>query len=265
MKAVVLARGRGTRMQRADGRTKLTGAQATMADRGLKAMIPFRRPFLDYVLSALADAGCDDICLVVGPDDEVIRPHYAATTLERVRASFVVQAEPRGTADAVVATESFAADDPFLVLNADNYYPVAAYRALVELDGPGLPVFHQSVLVGKGNIDAERVRAYAIVAVDASGAVTDIVEKPDPSLTFAVDPLVSMNCWRFDRRIFDACRAIPPSPRGEFELPNAVRFAVRALHCRFEAVTIDEGVLDLSHRSDIPEVELRLAGIDPRP
>lgn len=265
MKAVVLARGRGSRMQRPDASVALTRGQAAMADEGLKSMIPFRRPFLDYVLSALADAGCRDICLVVGPDDEVIRPYYATASLERVRVSFAVQCEARGTADAVLATEPFAGRDPFLVLNADNYYPVEAFRALVALDSPGLPAFRQSTLVREGNIDPERVRAFAIVTVDAQGIVQDIVEKPDPAMPLDPDPWVSMNVWRFDAHIFEACRAIPPSPRGELELPNAVRYAVRTLGSTFRAVPITAGVLDLSRRSDIPDVERRLSHIEPNP
>ena len=264
MKAVVLARGRGTRMRSADD-VVLTPAQAAMADAGLKAMMPFRRPFLDYVLSALADAGCQDVCLVVAPDDETIGPYYATALLERVRLSFAVQAEPRGTADAVLAIEPFAAGEPFLVLNADNYYPVEAFRALVALDGPGLPAFRQSTLVRESNIDPDRIRAFAIVRVDGGGVVRDIIEKPGPGIPLGEDPLVSMNCWRFDRAIFEACRAIPPSPRGEVELPNAVRYGVRSLGWRLRAVPVEAGVLDLSRRSDIPEVERRLASIEARP
>lgn len=252
-------------MRAPDARVALRPDQAAAANAGLKSMIPLRRPFLDYVLSALADADCRDACLVVGPEDETIRPYYAAARLERVRVAFAVQAEARGTADAVLAAESFVAGDPFLVLNADNYYPVEAYRALVALDGPGLPVFRQSTLVREGNIDDGRVRAYAIVTVGRDGLAVDVVEKPDSDATLGGDPFVSMNCWRFDGRIFDACRAIPPSSRGELELPNAVRHAIRAMHVPFRAVPIEAGVLDLSRRSDIPEVERRLASVEPRP
>lgn len=267
MKAVVLARGRGTRMRRADDSAVLTAAQAAMADAGMKAMIPFRRPFLDYVLSALADAGCRDICLVVGPDDEAIRSYYAQVRLERVTVTFAVQQEARGTADAVLAAEPFAGGDPFLVLNADNLYPVEAFRALVALDGPGLPAFRRSTLVGESNIGPDRVRAFAIVTVAPDGTVRDIVEKPDAATAAAMgdDFYVSMNCWRFDRAIFAACRAIEPSPRGEVELPNAVRHAVTVMGQRFVAVPIEAGVLDLSRRSDIAEVERRLAGVEARP
>ena len=72
-KVVVLARGLGTRMRRNDGAAKVDGQQAAVADAGIKALIPIDRPFLDYVLSAAADAGYRHACLVIGPEQEAIR------------------------------------------------------------------------------------------------------------------------------------------------------------------------------------------------
>jgi dTDP-glucose pyrophosphorylase len=273
MKAVVLARGKGTRMQKADARAVLDTAQSTAANAGLKAMIPFRRPFLDYVLSALADAGCDEIGLVIGPEHDVVRDYYTRDhPPSRVRVSFVIQQEARGTADAVLAAESFVAGAPFLVLNSDNYYPVDVLRALVEANGHALPAFRRTTLIERSNIDPERVRSYAMLTIDRDGALADIIEKPDAA-TFArfeqtMDPRevrVSMNCWRFAPSIFTACRLVEPSARGELELPNAVRYAIRSLHERFTAIPVDAGVLDLSRREDVAEVERRLSHLDPHP
>ena len=160
MKALVLARGKGTRMERAEQAATIDEAQSRVADSGLKAMIPFRRPFLDYILSSLADAGCLDICLVIGREHDAVRDYYERTSPpERVRVAFAIQQQARGTADAVLSAESFAQDAPFLVLNADNYYPVDVLRALVALDGPGLPAFRRSTLIGAEQFDAERVRS----------------------------------------------------------------------------------------------------------
>jgi len=75
---------------------------------------------------------------------------------------------------------------------------------------------------------------------------------------------VSMNCWRFDTRIFAACRDVPRSPRGEYELPEAVGLAMRR-GLRLRAVPARGPVLDLSRRADAGEVERRLAGAVPRP
>jgi dTDP-glucose pyrophosphorylase len=281
VKALILARGKGTRMQRADQAANVDTAQSRVADSGLKAMIPFRRPFLDYILSSLADAGCLDICLVIGPEHEAVREYYERTSPpERVRVAFAVQQQARGTADAVLSAESFVHEAPFLVLNADNYYPVDVLRALVALDGPGLPAFRRSTLIEQSNIDAERIRSFALLTVDETGTLVDILEKPDPA-TFARyfgdnddaiegrpgihDVRVSMNCWRFGPSIFTACRSIEFSPRGELELPNAVRYAVRVMGERFRAIPVDAGVLDLSRREDIAEVERRLSAFEPRP
>lgn len=267
MKAVVLARGKGTRMQRAAAGS-VSAEQSRVADSGVKAMIPFGRPFLDFILSALADAGCRDVCLVIGPDHESVREYYERTNVpERVRVSFAIQREARGTADAVLSARTFAGDDPFLTINADNFYPVEALRALVALDGAGLAAFRRSALLEQSNIDPDRIRAFALLTIDDNGYLTDIVEKPDAD-TFARygdHATVSMNCWRFGPAIFEACSRIEPSSRGEIELPTAVRFAITAMGERFRAVAIEAGVLDLSKREDIVEVERRLAHVDPRP
>ena len=56
-KAVVLARGLGTRMRKQSGDTNVSDEQSKIADTGMKAMIPIDRPFLDCVMHNLADAG----------------------------------------------------------------------------------------------------------------------------------------------------------------------------------------------------------------
>ena len=61
MKAVLLARGLGSRMKQ-ESDASLTAVQAAAAAAGAKGMMPIGpRPFLDYVLSALADAGCTSV------------------------------------------------------------------------------------------------------------------------------------------------------------------------------------------------------------
>lgn len=263
-KAVILAAGRGTRMRRATPGARLDPEQAAMADEGLKALIPFRgAPFIAYVATALADAGIEDICLVVRPGPDPIRAWAESAAARRVRLSCAVQDEPRGSAHALLAAEAFAADDPFLVINADNYYPPAVLRALAALDGSGLAGFRPEALVTRANIPAERIAAYALVTADAAGRMTGIVEKPGPETRRALEnrALVSMTCWRFTPAIFEACRAIAPSVRGEYELPDAVRHAAESLGEPFTILPTDEGVLDLSVREDVEAVGRWLEGL----
>ena len=106
MLSVLLAAGRGTRLQ-ASSETSLTPAQLSAAASGFKAALPVNdRPFLDYILSSLADAGFDEACIIVRPDDSVLRVRYARLTPSRIRVRFVIQEKPLGTAHAVLTAAS---------------------------------------------------------------------------------------------------------------------------------------------------------------
>lgn len=260
-KVVVMARGLGSRM-RAGSDAHLRPDQAAAAASGAKAMMPLGgRPFLDHSLSRLADAGLSDICLVIGPEHRGIRDHYDALDLERIDILYAVQEEPLGTADAVAAAAWFAGDDPVVVVNGDNLYPTAALRALAQTPGHATIGYSPKGLVNGSNIPAERLAAFAVLRADAGGDLVDIVEKPTPeqAASFGQDRLVSMNCWRFEPAVFEACARIAPSARGEYEIVDAVRLLVEE-GARIAVLPSDEGVWDLSSRGDVRAVTEALAG-----
>ena len=158
-------------MRQADASARLDASQSAAADSGLKAMIPVGRPFLDYSLASLADAGLTEICLVIGPEHGAIRHHYTKRPRPtRFRIGFAIQEKPLGTADAVLAAERFAAGDHFAVVNSDNLYPASALKSLVHMGGAGLPVFRKSTLVTLGNIPEDRVSRYAVADVTRDGS-----------------------------------------------------------------------------------------------
>ena len=262
-KAVILARGLGKRMRSPDATARLAADQIQAADAGMKAMIPIGRPFLDYVLSALADAGFVQICLVVGPEHTAIREYYQSISPRRIEIRFAIQEKPLGTANALLAAKQFAGHEEFLVLNSDNYYPVEVFRALRMLGKPGLPVFERETLVRESEIPRERVLRYALLQINAAGYLEKIIEKPDemPETAGDGEVFISMNCWRFSAEIFRACEQVARSARGEYELPEAVQLGISSLGLRFKAIPFRTGVLDLSHRSDIAQMARRLAGV----
>lgn len=259
--AVVLARGLGTRMRTASpAGSGLSSRQAAAAASGYKALMPIgEHRLIDYSLSALADAGIERAVLVVGPEHEDFRSHIDSLELTRLTIDLAVQAQPRGTADAVLSAESAVDGEPFLMVNGDNYYPRRALRDLARHRGHALAGFDRAALVAASNIPEERIAAFALVRA-REGLLEEIVEKPSPDLVQAAGPhaLVSMNAFGFTPEIFAACRRITPSPRGELEIVDAVR----ALPGPVSVLPATGAVLDLSRREDIAEVEARLAAVE---
>ncbi len=258
-RVVILARGLGTRMRREADGTELSAEQVAAAETGAKAMMPIGRPFLDHVISAVADAGIAEVCLVIGPEHTAVREYYGSLPLSRVSVSFAVQAEPLGTADAVLAAAAFAGNQRFLMINGDNFYYPDTIRALAAAPGTALAGYARDALLAKGNIPADRVSAFAMVEV-VDGLLVDILEKPDAATVAAhgEQAMISMNCFTFTESIFEACRTLQPSARGEYEIVDAVRALVTAGE-PVRVVPVRDGVLDLSSRADIGPVQSALA------
>ena len=248
-------------MRRLDATADLQPTQAAVADSGVKGMIPIgasdgtgiARPFLDYIISSLADAGIEQVVLVLGPEHDAVRDYYTRIAPPtRVRLRFAEQAAPLGTANAVVA--------------AGNFYPAEALRYLVHARSAATIAFDRDALVRDGNIDRDRVRAFAVLDVAPDGRLVRIIEKPGDAIDLDAEAArwVGMNCWAMTPALVDACRRVPVSARGEFELPEAVALALREgvmVHAERMALP----VLDLSQRADIPAVAARLMATEVRP
>lgn len=270
---VILARGLGTRMRKTDADASLSADQARIADSGVKALIPIDRPFLDYVLSVVADAGYKRVCLVIGPEHAEVRAYYEGLVTTRLTIDFAIQPEPRGTADAVAAAEAWAAGESFVVINSDNFYPAVALTQLRALSAGGVTcgvaLFDRDAVLRGSNIPAERVEKFAIAelaTLDGRDVLRRVIEKPSPdaielaAVAGGGRVFLSMNLWLLGPAIFDACRNIPKSSRGEYEITDAVQYAADVLGQTFYAVCVEAPVLDLSSRADVGPVAERLRG-----
>ncbi len=260
VRAVILARGLGTRMRREDAAADLDETQTAAADSGVKGMIPIGRPFLDFVLTAIADAGFERVCIVIGPEHNAIRDYYTSEAPpSRLSVTFAVQEKPLGTADAVLVAEGFAGGEAFVVLNSDNYYPVEALARLRVTPAPALIGFARSALIKSGNVAPDRVERFGALEFDERHILESITPRKHAAGPASGEVYASMNCWLFDSQIFDVCRVVPVSPRGEFELTRAVQMAVDSLKMKFTVVPMNAAVLDLSTRADIASVKERLS------
>ncbi len=260
---MILAAGGGRRMRVPAPGVALASDQKAVANAGLKGLIPVAgRPFLDHSVDALEEAGLSHVCLVVPP----AVPEFAVWARSRrdrggASVETAVQPEPLGTADAVLAAASFVDGEPFLVLNSDNLYPAKALSRLIDLAEGGLLAVERLRARADpgGNLDDRRLAEFAALEVDSQDRLLALREKPGWETYQALpDPLLlSVNCWKFDPSIFEHCRRVAPSLRGELELPAAVARAIEH-GTRFQVVSSPGAVLDLSTRRDVVAVERRL-------
>ena len=237
MQAVVPAAGRGSRLG------------ALTADRP-KPLVPVAgTPLVEHVLDALALPGVDGYVVVVGYRGERIRDHlgerYAGRPVE-----YAEQPAPVGLADALLRAEP-AVDGPFLHCNGDNVFSadlsrLVAHREATDADAVLLTervsareARETGVLVRDGGPDGDRLR---------------VVEKPDdPPST-----LVQTGAFAFSPSVFDACRAVEPSARGEYELSDAITRLAREGRVETLELGADEWRVNVNTAADIAAASRRL-------
>jgi len=199
-KAVLLAAGKGTRMR------ELTNELP-------KPMIAVRgKPILLHITEGLRDAGITHFLIVVGWHAEVVSDFFGDGSQLGVSIEYVTQVVQDGTGRVVELAKNFAGADPFVLSYGDILIDPANYRRLTALgDADGLvSVKHNAAEIAKGGC----------VVVDENFTVTDVIEKPagpPPS------PWYNAGVYTFRPVIFDFTARLQKSPRGEYELTDAVR------------------------------------------
>jgi NDP-sugar pyrophosphorylase family protein len=270
-RAVILAGGVSSRMKSPSAGTQLDPELAKQAEERAKGMISVGeggRPFLDYLLYNMKNAGIDDVVIVVGEKDDVLRQYYGlkdrGNEFHGIRISYAIQRipegrkKPIGTSDALLQAllvrRDWAGGD-FIVCNSDNLYSVLVFTLLLDCDAPNALIDYDR----SGLEFAEtRIAQFGITKKDSDGYLLEIVEKPPleelEGLRGADGILrVSMNIFRLNyEMIFNPLRDCPESPvRREKELVTAVSGMVK-LHPRsLRAIPLREHVPDLTYKDDI--------------
>ncbi len=205
MKAVVLAAGRGTRMK-------------SLTDDRPKPMLPLAgRPMLAHQMDRFAAAGVRQVCLVIGYRGELIREYFTANPPAGIELTYAVQSEPNGTGSAALLAEEFAAGDPFLLTFGDIMVDPQVYTALIER-APGA-----EMVLALTYVD-DPYRGGAVYVDDSQ--VVRIVEKP-PKGTSTTNFLCA-GVYLFNARIFSSLAGLTLSPRGEYDLTDAISDAVHS-------------------------------------
>lgn len=147
-----------------------------------------------------------------------------------------------GTAAAVETAKGLIGDRTFAVIAGDNLYSVNDLRkTTIDSSQLWLGGFRTAAWKGMG-----------VLRLKPDGYLDRIVEKPD---TFVGD-LVNASIYLFTPKIFKAIESIGPSPRGEYELTDAVNEVAK--HEPVNVFELEERWLDLTKPEDIAKIERAL-------
>lgn len=103
MKAVIMAGGKGTRLQ-------------SISKDIPKPMIPIlNKPILEYQIESLKKSGITDIIMIIGHLGHVIKDYFGDGQDWNVNISYIMETEPLGTAGALYYLKDLNMDDFFLV------------------------------------------------------------------------------------------------------------------------------------------------------
>ncbi|MEU8433918.1 glucose-1-phosphate thymidylyltransferase [Streptomyces sp. NPDC029216] len=201
MKALVLAGGSGTRLR------PLTHTSA-------KQLVPIaNKPVLFYGLEAIADAGIEDVGIVVGETAAEIRAAVGDGSAFGLDVTYIEQPEPLGLAHAVLIARDFLGDEDFLMYLGDNFI-VGGIAPLVDefrVHGPDVQLMLTRV---------KNPGDYGVATLSADGRVVALAEKPErPESDLAV-----VGAYLFTPVVHEAVRAIAPSDRGELEITDALQW-----------------------------------------
>ncbi len=195
MKGIILAGGRGTRLQ------PLTNVTS-------KQLLPiYNKPMIYYPLQTLLQAQIEDILIIVAPD-------HAGDFLKLLGSgrefgcdfTYEIQEEPGGLAQAFLIGQDFIGDDDVTLILGDNLFEDDFSHAIQSFESGGR-VFAKKVQ------DPQR---FGVVEFDDNQKALSIEEKPtEPKSEYAITGL-----YIYDHSVVEKAQALEPSDRGELEITD---------------------------------------------
>lgn len=215
-KVVIAAAGRGTRMM-------------DLSKDKPKHLIEVNgRPFLSYLLDNLFSAGYDDVTLVTGYKSEVMekfKDDYLTLRNGKINIKIVNQFDiispdlKYGTACPLMCVDK-EVKEQFLYICGDNLFSVKDLRNM-SVDDDFCYI---------AGIEQEHPEKYGVLIGD--DYLEEIVEKPDKF----IGKLVNAGLYKFTTDIFEKISLIKKSPRGEYEITDAVSMLAKEKKVKIKKV-----------------------------
>jgi UDP-N-acetylglucosamine diphosphorylase / glucose-1-phosphate thymidylyltransferase / UDP-N-acetylgalactosamine diphosphorylase / glucosamine-1-phosphate N-acetyltransferase / galactosamine-1-phosphate N-acetyltransferase len=200
-KAVLLAAGRGTRMR------KLTADLP-------KPMIEVRgKPVLQHIVEGLREAGVRDFLIIVGYHADAVQNFFGDGSRYNIKIQYATQVVQDGTGRVVDLARNFAGDSPFVLSYGDILVDAANYKLLLDLPHDVEAI----VSIARG----EDVSKGGAVFLNEQMELVDLREKSRPGEPTSA--WYNAGIYTFRPSIFEFTAKLKPSPRGEYELTDAIR------------------------------------------
>src|SRR5438128_6997992 len=200
-KAVLLAAGRGIRMR------ELTVELP-------KPMIEVRgKPVLQHIVEGLRDAGIREFFIIVGYRADAVQNFFGDGSRYKIAIQYATQVVQDGTGRVVDLARNFAGNSAFILSYGDILVDPQNYKSIVDLPDD----IEAIITVTRG----EDVSKGGAVFLNEQMELVDLREKPKSGEP--TSPWYNAGIYAFRPSIFDFTAKLKPSPRGEYELTDAVR------------------------------------------
>lgn len=207
MQAVILAAGKGSRLQ------------SITTDRS-KAMLPILgKPIVERILEQLITNGITDLILVVSPQDRHIARYFNRESHLTADIRFVYQPQRKGMADALRWAEPLI-DGDFVLSACDNLTSAEHIGSMLQSwqEEP-----RANAILTLMRMPAEALSSTGVVVMQGQQVIR-IIEKPSPGQ--APSDIASLPLYLFTPSILEYLDELQPSPRGEYELQDAIQMLI---------------------------------------
>ena len=203
MKGLLLAGGLGTRLR-------------PLTYTGNKHTLPIaNKPMVLYALENLVNAGIKEVNVIIGPLKEGIVNIIGDGSAYNIKVNYIEQPEPLGLAHAVMISEPYLKDEPFVMHLGDNLLKGGILEFIKRFEET-----NADAVIGVAKV--KDPRQYGVVVLDERGKPKKLIEKPkEPPSNLAL-----VGVYVFSPVIFQYVKKLKPSWRGEYEITDAIQLMV---------------------------------------
>ena len=263
----------------------------------LETVGPNGEIIMDYSIHDALEAGFNKVVFVIRKDlekdfkeiigrrmEKLVEVEYAYQELNDIPERFQKKTEgrkkPWGTGQAILCCKDVV-DEPFLVINADDYYGKEAYReAYAYLTGRKDDNAYEACMVGfvlKNTLSDNGGVTRGVCKVDEHRMLSEIVETSnivktaegaavqteDGAVPIDVESEVSMNMWGLSPAFFDVLekgfdvfleKLDPENLKGEYLLPIIIGDLLKEGRMKVEVRKSHDEWFGVTYKEDKPDV-----------